>query len=322
MNLTQRLTRERGLDFLSENSFIVIFLLWCLFLSLSTSAFLTLPNLMIVLRQASIVGIVAIGEALIVLSGAGMDVSLASILGLSGVLVASSMVNGGMSPLIALVIGLAVGGAVGLLNGLLVTRMRINGIIVTLGMMYALEGVAFIYTRGQTIFGPALQQLAPLSRGYLGPIPVPVLLLFVSYAAAYYILNYTVFGAHIYAVGNNERASWLAGIHVDRLRLIGYITAGLLAGFGGVMQSARMGSATGGMGAEFLFPVLTAVILGGVSLGGGRGKIERVLIAAVFLTTINNGLILLNVSIYAQKIISGVILILALSLDRLRRGIQ
>jgi len=321
MNLTQNLTRQRSLDFLSENGFILIFLLWCVFLWLSTSAFLTLSNLMIVLRQASIVGIVAIGETLIVLSGSGMDVSLASILGLAGVLVASGMVDAGLPPVVVIGIGLTVGAAVGLVNGLLVTKMRINGVIVTLGMMFGLEGVAFVYAKGQTIFGPALQELAPLSRGYLGPVPVPVLLLFIFYLVAYYILNYTVFGAHLYAVGNNERASWLAGINVDRLRLVTYVGAGLMAGIGGVMQAARMGSATGGMGSEFLFPILTAVILGGVSLNGGRGKIERVLIAAVFLTTINNGLILLNVSIYAQKIISGAILIVALSLDRLRRTV-
>jgi ribose transport system permease protein len=257
---------------------------------------------------------------LIVLLGAGMDVSLGSILGLVGVLVASSMVDLGLPPLVAAAIGLALGGVIGLANGLLVTRMRITGIVVTLGMMYGLEGVAFVYTKGRTIFGPALQHVAPLSRGYLGPVPVPVLLLFLFYLVAHYVLNYTTFGARVYATGNNERASWLAGIGVDRMRLVGYIAAGLLAGFGGVMQAARMGSATGGMGAEFLFPILTAVILGGVSLSGGRGKIFHVLIAAVFLTTINNGLVLLNVSIYAQKIISGVILVLALSLDRLRRA--
>ena len=312
-------SRQAGvLEFLSENGFIVIFVLWCLFLSLSSSAFLTLPNLMTVLRQASIVGIVAIGEMLIVLLGCGMDVSLASVLGLAGVLATSSMVEGGMPPAAAVVIGLLLGAVVGLINGFLVTRVGINGIIVTLGMMYALEGVAFVYTKGQTIFGDAVQQLAPLSRGYLGAIPVPVVLLFVFYAVAYYVLKHTTFGARAYAVGNNERAAWLSGIPVKRLRWVGYVLAGLLAGFGGAMQSARMGSATGGMGADFLFPILTAVILGGVSLSGGRGRVLNVLIAAIFLTTINNGLILLDVSIYAQKIISGGILIAALSLDQIR----
>jgi ribose transport system permease protein len=315
-----KIKREQILNALAENGFIVIFLSWCIFLSMAAPNFLTFNNLMTLLRQASIIGVVAIGEALIVLLGAGMDVSLAAILGLSGVFTALALVNLGLPLPAAAAIGLGAGGAVGLGNGVLVTRVRINGIVVTLGMMYALEGVAFMLTRGQTIFGNSLETLAPLSRGYLGPAPVPVIILFLFYAAAYYALNYTVFGARVYAVGCNEQASRLSGINITRLRLAGYALAGALAGFGGIMQAARMGSATGSMGQEFLFPILTAVILGGVSLQGGRGKIQNVLVAAVFLSSIANGLVLLNVPIYAQKIISGAILVLALSLDRLRRG--
>lgn len=315
--------RAQLFEFLAENGFIIIFIIWCVFLSIATPSFLTVSNLMTVLRQASIIGIVAIGETLVVLLGVGMDISLASILGLSGVVVANCIVLGGFPVSTAVMAGIMLGGMVGFFNGVLVTRVRINGMVVTLGMMYALEGVAFVLTKGQTISGPAMDPLAPLSRGYLGVwllsvVPVPVLILFFCYGLAYYTLNYTVFGARVYAVGNNERASWLSGINIDRLRLVGYLIAGLLAGFGGVMQTARMGSATGSMGGEFLFPIMTAAILGGVSLSGGRGKIQNVLIATVFLTTISNGLILLNVPIYAQKIISGSILILALSLDRLR----
>jgi ribose transport system permease protein len=310
--------RAKIFEFLAENGFIIIFIIWCAFLSIATPTFLTVSNLMTVLRQASIIGIVAIGETLVVLLGAGMDISLASILGLSGVVVANGIVLGGFPVLPSVLAGVALGGLIGFFNGVLVTRVRINGMVVTLGMMYALEGVAFVLTKGQTISGPGMDPLAPLSRGYLSVVPVPVLILFFAYGLAFYILNYTVFGARVYAVGNNERASWLSGINIDRLRLLGYLIAGLLAGFGGVMQTARMGSATGSMGAEFLFPIMTAAILGGVSLSGGRGKILNVLIATVFLTTINNGLILLNVPIYAQKIIAGSILILALSLDRLR----
>jgi len=312
-----KVSKPKLYEFLAENGFIIIFILWCAFLALFTDSFLHVSNIMVILRQASIIGIVAIGETMIVLMAAGMDISLAAILGVSGVMVASS-IAGGFAVLPAALAGIVLGGMIGFLNGALVTRVRINGIVVTLGMMYALEGVAFVATKGQTISSPAMQALAPLSRGYLGPIPVPVLLLFIAYAIAYYVLNHTVFGARVYAIGNNERASWLSGININRHKMIGYLVAGLLAGFGGVMQTARMGSATGGMGSEFLFPILTAAILGGISLNGGKGRIQNVLIAAVFLTTINNGLILLNVPIYAQKIISGVILILALSLDRLR----
>ena len=122
----------------------------------------------------------------------------------------------------------------------------------------------------------------------------------------------------IYAIGNNDKASWLAGIPVDRLKIAAFTLAGLLAGFGGVLQISRQGSATAGMGDEFLFPILTAVILGGISLSGGKGRIQNTLIAAIFLVAITNGMVLLGVSIYTQRIISGLILIVALSLDQLR----
>jgi ribose transport system permease protein len=157
-----------------------------------------------------------------------------------------------------------------------------------------------------------------LARSSIGPVPLPVILMFLFYIVFYIILNRSVFGARLYAVGNNEKASWLAGIQVDRLKIIIFILAGLLAGVGGVMQASRQGSATAGMGDEFLFPILTAVILGGISLSGGKGKIQNTLIAAIFLVTLTNGMILLGITIYVQRIISGLILIIALSLDRLR----
>jgi len=214
---------------------------------------------------------------------------------------------------------LALGAVIGQVNGLVITRLRINPIIATLGMMSILEGLAFVYTQGKTIFGPALDRIEFLSRGrVLGFLPVSVLILFGVFAVGYLVLRYTTFGAHLLAVGNNERAAWLAGIRVSTVRLRAYTIAGLLAAAGGIMQVARQGTATGGMGADFLFPVLTAVVLGGASLSGGKGKILNTLVAAVFLTTITNGMILLGVSIYAQRIVSGAILIIALSLDRLR----
>lgn len=305
------------MDFLGENGFIVIFILVCIFLSLATDAFLTQRNIFTVLRQASIVSIVAIGEMLVMLMGA-MDISLAAILGFSGVITAGLMTRMGLPPLLACTLAVLAGGAVGLVNGLLVTKVKINAIIATLGMMSVLNGMAFIYTQGQTLYGDQLESIAFLARGYIGPIPVPVILMFGFYAVFYFILNRTLFGAHLYAMGNNEKASWLSGIRVDRVKILAFVIAGLLAGFGGVMQVARQGSATAGMGDEFLFPILTAVILGGISLSGGKGRIQNTLIASIFLVTITNGMVLLGMSIYAQRIVSGLILIGALSLDRLR----
>jgi ribose transport system permease protein len=310
--------RHRILDILGEQGFIVIFILWAIFLTFSTDSFATPNNIFTVLRQATIVGILAIGEHLIVLLGT-MDVSLASILTLTGVAMAAALVNFGLPPVAAALLALAIGAVAGLINGLIITRLRINPIITTLGMMSILEGLAFIYTQGKTIFGDSIDAIEFLSRGRVfDVVPVPVIVLFALYALAYFLLRRTVFGAQIFAVGNNEKATWLAGINTDNVKLAAFVLAGVLAGVGGIMQVARQGTATGGMGADFLFPVLTAVVLGGASLSGGRGKILNTLIAAIFLTTITNGMILLGVSIYAQRIISGAILVTALSLDRLR----
>jgi ribose transport system permease protein len=308
---------KRAISVIGENGFIVIFILWCVFLSLATDAFLTPLNLFTVLRQTAIVSIVAIGEMLVMLIG-GMDVSLAAILGFTGVLATGLMTRNGLPAPLAIMIAIGMGGLVGLANGFLVTKVRINAVIATLGMMYVLNGIAYTYTRGQTLYGEQMGSIGFLSRSSIGPVPLPVILMFLFYIVFYIILNHSIFGARLYAVGNNDKASWLAGIRVDRLKIIVFVLAGLLAGVGGVMQASRQGSATAGMGDEFLFPILTSVILGGISLSGGKGKIQNTLIAAIFLVTLTNGMILLGITIYAQRIISGVILIIALSLDRLR----
>jgi ribose transport system permease protein len=312
-----KINAQRIAEIIGENGFIFIFVLWIIILSLTTQTFLNSNNIFTVLRQAAIVSIVAIGEMLIMLLG-GMDVSLAAAMGFSGIVAASLMVNFNLPPELAGLVCILIGGLIGLINGILVTIVRINAVIATLGMMNVLNGMALAYTQGKTIVGPQLDQIAFLSRGYVGPIPFPVILMFFFYVVFYIILNKTVFGAHIYAIGNNDKASWLAGIKVDRMKILAFSVAGFLAGFSGLLQASRQGSATSSMGNEFLFPILTAVILGGISLSGGRGKIQNTLIASVFLMTITNGMVLLGISLYVQGIISGLILIIALSLDRLR----
>ena len=308
---------QKLIEIIGENGFIFIFILWVVVLSLTTDTFLKSQNIFTVLRQAAIVSIVAIGEMLVMLLG-GMDVSLAALLGFSGIVAVSLMVKFDLSPLLAGLASVLVGGLIGFLNGVLVTKVKINSVIATLGMMYVLNGMALAYTQGKTIVSSRLDQIGFLSRGYLGPVPVPVLLMFIFYVVFYFVLNKTVFGAYIYAIGSNEKASWLAGIKVDGMKILAFSVAGLLAGAGGLLQASRQGSATSSMGNEFLFPILTAVILGGISLSGGKGKIQNTLIAAVFLMTITNGMVLLGISLYVQSIVSGVILIIALSLDRLR----
>jgi ribose transport system permease protein len=310
------LSSRRWINILGEQGFVVIFVLWLLFLTFTTRSFATLDNVSTVLRQAAIIAIVAIGEHFIVLLGT-MDVSLPSILTVGGVFTGALMVNAHVPALPAALCVLALGGLLGLANGAIVTRLKINPIITPLGMMYILSGIAFVYTKGRTVYGDALAPIDFLARGKLLGISAPILIMFVLYVIFHLVLRYTRFGARVFAAGNNEKASWLAGIKTSRVKQNVFMLAGVLAAFAGFMQVARQGSASASMGDDFLFPVLTAVVLGGTSLSGGKGKIFNTLIASIFLMTIKNGMILLDLSIYIQKIIQGAILILALSLDRL-----
>jgi ribose transport system permease protein len=309
---------RRWLDLLGEQGFIVIFVLWLAFLAAATRSFATIDNLSTVLRQAAIIAIVAIGEHLIVLLGT-MDISLPSTLTVGGVLMSALLVNYGVPPLAAAAIVLAAGALIGFLNGVIVTRLRVNPIITTMGMMYILSGLAFVYTKGKTIYGDAIAPIDFLARGRLLGVPVPIIVMLLLYLLFHLLLRGTRFGARLFAAGNNERATWLAGVSTTRVKQAAFLVAGVLAAGAGIMQVARQGSAAGSMGDDFLFPVLTAVVLGGTSLSGGRGRVVNTLIASVFLMTIKNGMILLDINIYVQKIIQGSILILALSLDRLRQ---
>jgi len=306
---------------LGEYGFIVIFIIWAVYLAVNTRNFASAENLFTVLRQASIIGIVAIGSHFIILLG-DIDLSPAATLSLTGVIMALLMVNQGWPPLAAGLCVVLIGAIIGLVNGLVITQLKINAIITTLGTSSILTGIAFILTQGKSIFGDPINAIKFLSRDVITilglSIPVPVIILFVMYAIAFIILGRTTFGAYVFATGNNNRAAYLSGINVNLVKIAAFMLAGALAAFGGVLQVARQGTATGGMGADFLFPILTAVVLGGASLSGGRGKVLNTLIAAIFLTTITNGMVLLDINIYTQNIVSGLILIVALSLDRLR----
>ena len=321
------LSLDRGglrkfLQFLGEQGFILIFIAWAIFLTFNTRNFATTENILTILRQATIIGVAAIGAHFVILMGL-LDLSIAAVISLAGVVMAQLMIVHGFSPVSAGLAALGLGALIGLINGLIVTKLRINSIIATLGTASILTGIAFTITQGRTIFGERgnnpIELIQFLSRGRVFDlIPVPVIILFAAYIIAYIVLQRTLYGARVYAVGSNDRAAWLSGINVDVIKIITYMVSGTLGGVAAILQVARQGTATAGMGADFLFPILTAVVLGGASLTGGRGRIINTLIAAIFLTSITNGMILLGVGIYTQNIISGVILIVALSLDRLR----
>jgi ribose transport system permease protein len=309
--------RDRGREFISEYGFIVFFAVWVAFLGITTPLFLTPENLTLVARQASIFAFPAIGATFVLIVGE-LDISFGALLGVAGV-AGASVLTAGYAPIVGILAAIGVGLVVGLLNGIFVTVGRIPSVVATLGMLTILQGVGQIATHGSSLFGPELDPLVNLAQGYLGPIPIPVALALIAYAGAWVVLTRTPFGMHVYLAGDNAEAAYRTGIDVDRLKLVVFALAGGLTGFGAMILVGRVAQASATLGTEALFPVLTAVILGGTGLQGGRGRIQNTLIASVFLATIVNGLILLGVDPSAQSVVEGAILIVAVSLDRFRR---
>ena len=225
--------RTRVIDFLADYGFIVFFIGWIIFLSIFTDTFLTERNIPLLLRQASIYAIPAIGATFVILLGE-LDISFGSVIGVAGV-TAAELLIAGYDPLIAIGGAVLIGALVGVVNGTLVTFFRIPSVVATLGMLSVVLGIGLVYTQGHAITGPALDPIDWLAGGYLGIIPVPVVLMFVGYAIAWFVLNRTPFGAHVYLVGDNREAAFRAGIAVNRIRMAVFIAAGALAGLGGVV---------------------------------------------------------------------------------------
>jgi len=263
-------------------------------------------------------GVMAVGVTIAMLLGA-IDISQWSIATLAG-MVAAILMNQDVNWLIAVLAALAVGVVCGIVNGLLIASLKITAIIATMGTMQIFRGVAYLTTNGSTVM-IANQQYALIGRGFIfNTVPIALLIVIVAFVLAYLILKYTRFGRYVFAVGGNESASYLTGINIMRVKLKALVISGFCASIAGVIVTSQVGAAipTTGIGMEM--GVLSAVILGGLSLSGGKGKISGTLIGILILATIQNGLTLLSVRTFYQMIINGFVLILAVSMDVIRSG--
>ncbi len=295
----------------------IVFVLICIVLSATTRSFLSVDNIINILRQISILAIAAVGETFILIC-AGIDVSPGAVMAAAGMTAMALVAHGGWSYPFATLAGLLVGLLAGLFNGLIITKVRIPPFIATLGTMSILRGVAFVYSGGYTVYGNYIPEgFQAIGRGYVGFIPIPVIIMLAMFAIAYFFANYTSLGTYTYAIGCNEKASKLAGINVDRVRIILYAIGGLTAALSGIILTARLNSAQANAANGQEFDIITAVVLGGTSIYGGRGKVHRTLLGALMMGVMNNGMTLLNINTFYRMIASGVILILALALDRL-----
>jgi len=305
------LTLDRNL--LHRFGLLLVILFVGLALSLLTDTFLSVANFTNVARQISINGILAVGVTFVLLT-AGVDLSLGSVVALSGVACATFAHPGDHSVFVPIAVGLLTGTACGLVNGVLVTRGGVAPFIVTLGMMTIARGLALIFSGGRPVADMS-NELTALAGDFLG-IPIPVLCFAGVAAAAWFFLRNFRLGRHIYAVGGNENAARAAGVPVEKVKLFAYGLCGLLTGLAGVVLAARITTGQPNAGQAYELDAIAAVAIGGTSLAGGVGTITGTLLGVLLIGVINNGLDLMGVSSYYQAVIKGVIIVGAVWLDR------
>jgi len=307
---------RRGPAFIRTKEFSVFVALavLCCVIAVLSPYFLRVNNLFNVLRQFSIIGILAVGQALIIITG-GIDLSVGSIVGLMGVMTALYS-NAGLHPVLVLLASLATGTAVGGINGLLVTGLGINPFIVTLGMMSIARGTALLITGGLPISNETA--ITWLGGGYLGPVPVPVIVMFVIAILGQVFASRTLPGRNVYAVGDNERAARLSGIRVERVKTMVFMIMGALCALSGIILSGTLNSAEPAAGSGYELDVIAAVVIGGASLSGGEGSIVGVIIGAALMGVLRNGFVLLGISAYWQIVSIGVVIIAAVAMDSIK----
>lgn len=285
-------------------------------LSLLSDRFLTVNNILNVLRQVSINTIIASGMTMVILTG-GIDLSVGSVLALSAAIMAG-LASTGTAPLLAVLVGMLIGAGLGFLNGLVITRGNVAPFVATLATMTIARGLTLVYTNGRPITGlPDL--LRNMGAGYLGPIPLPIVFMAVIVGIAYLMLHYTRFGRFLYTVGSNDESARFAGISVKWVRTAAYTLSGLAAAMAGVVLTGRLNSAQPTAGSGFELDAIAAVVLGGTSLAGGQGGVVGTVVGALIIGVLDNGLNLLNVSSFYQLVAKGAVILVAVLIDRRKK---
>ncbi|MCP3740284.1 ribose ABC transporter permease RbsC [Rossellomorea sp. BNER] len=290
-------------------------LILVIIVSILNPSFLAPLNLLNLLRQVAINALIAYGMTFVILTG-GIDLSVGSILALSSALMAGMMTTG-VDPILAIIIGVALGGIMGGVNGVLVTKGKMAPFIATLATMTIFRGLTLVYTDGNPITGLGDSYMFQLfGRGYFLGIPVPAITMILAFAILWFILHKTPFGRKTYAIGGNEKASLISGIKVTRVKIMIYSLAGILSALAGAILTSRLNSAQPTAGTSYELDAIAAVVLGGTSLSGGRGLIFGTLIGALIIGTLNNGLNLLGVSSFFQMVVKGIVILIAVLIDR------
>ncbi len=309
-----------------SQSLIALFLL-CLFISLLSDKFLTGTNLWNVLRQISVNVCISVGMTLVVLM-AGIDLSVGAVLGFTAALCAGLLKNGlafesldlfvGFTLLGGIITALLIGLLLGLFNGWVITKFSLPPFVATLAMLTIARGLTMLYTKGIPISNLGAD-FEFIGSGWWAGIPVPVWISLVMVLMIIFLTEKTTFGRYVYAIGGNEKAAFLSGININRIKLAVYGLAGMMAAVGGVLVTSRLNSAQPNAGSGYELDSIAAVVIGGTSLSGGTGSVTGTVIGAAIIGVLNNGLVLLNVSPFWQQVVKGIVILLAVIIDKLNK---
>lgn len=298
---------------------IWVFLIFMIaFFSVTNQNFLTMKNLLNVAKQISIFGIASVGMTYVILLG-GIDLSTGAVISFVNIIAAYLMVKLGAPPAAACAAALLASSAIGFLNGFIIAEIRMPALIVTFASQTIFAGLSYIICKGVPI-SRFPESFLKLGQGYAGAIPIPVIVMAVIFAAGSFILNRSYFGRYFYALGGNEEAAELSGIRVKAVKCLVYALSGFFAGVAGLVMLARANTGQPNAGNGYEFDVITCVVLGGVSVNGGSGKMSNVIAGVLIIGILSNGMVLLNISSYAQMVIKGVILLLAVGSDCIQKN--
>jgi len=290
--------------------------LLCVVITFVSPAFMTLSNISNVFTQVSTNAIIAVGMTFVILTG-GIDLSVGSTVAISGAL-AASIIKSTNNIFLAVLSAAIVGIAIGIINGLLISKGKLQAFIVTLATMTIFRGATLVFTNGTPI-SKLPEKFVEIGNGKLAFIPIPVIITVIVLIISIYILTQTRFGRYLYALGGNEDSARLSGINTTKIKTLVYVISGFAASIAGVITASRIGSASPNAGTSFELDAIAAVVIGGTSLAGGEGKITGTIIGALIIGVLNNGLNLMNVSPFYQSIVKGLVILIAVLLDKKSR---
>jgi ribose transport system permease protein len=313
--LRQWVHARRGGFSIKKYGLMIGFLFIGVVVSVITPSFLTPTNLLNILRQSSIVGVMAIGTAFVIIGG-GFDISVGSLLALTAAM--SLQLQQVMPWYAAIVVVLAVGCLAGLLNGVLTAKVHIVAIITTLGTMTILRGLTYLYTGGYPISGSS-PEFQFIGSGYLGPIPFPIVIFLVMVVFWQYVLRKTTVGRYACAVGGNKEATRLSGVRVDFYHIMTFVIGGLMAAMSGIIYAARLNAATPLAGQGYELDAIASCVIGGTSVSGGEGSIVGILVGVLLLNVVNNMFNLMGIQVYIQYLVKGVIILTVVGFDSYSR---